>query len=276
MASGRLPRRRGVVLVTRRSDDDDVWQLAVALGFFTAAIPIQLEHEWITIAWSLEALALVWLWRRFDHPGLKLAALGLFGAVAIRLVANPAVFAYQERGWPVLNWLLYTYLVPAASLLAASRWLAQRELPRLRSVERDLYPAGVPVGAVLTGVAGLAVIFVWINLTVFDAFGADRMLRLDLSRVPARDLTLSFAWAAYGVLLLAAGVWRRLRPLRWASLALVLLTVGKVFLYDLGELRDLYRVASLFGLALSLIGVSLAYQRFVPADDPAPGSDASA
>ena len=253
-----------------------VWQLAVALGFFTAAIPIQLEHEWITIAWSLEALALVWLWRRFDHPGLKLAALGLFGAVAIRLVANPAVFEYQERGWPVLNWLLYTYLVPAASLLAASRWLAQSELPRLRSAERDLYPAGVPVGAVLTGVAGLVVIFVWINLTVFDAFGADRMLRLDLSRTPARDLTLSFAWAAYGVLLLAAGVWRRLRPLRWASLALVLLTVGKVFLYDLGELRDLYRVASLFGLAVSLIGVSLAYQRFVPADDPAPESHGSA
>jgi uncharacterized membrane protein len=34
-------------------------------------------------------------------------------------------------------------------------------------------------------------------------------------------------------------------------------------LHDLGELEDLYRVASLVGLALSLILVSLAYQRFV-------------
>jgi uncharacterized membrane protein len=41
------------------------------------------------------------------------------------------------------------------------------------------------------------------------------------------------------------------------------LTIGKVFLYDLGQLRDLYRVASLVGLAVSLILVSLAYQRFV-------------
>jgi uncharacterized membrane protein len=40
-------------------------------------------------------------------------------------------------------------------------------------------------------------------------------------------------------------------------------TVVKVFLYDLGELEDLYRVASLLGLAVSLILVSLAYQRFV-------------
>ena len=50
----------------------------------------------------------------------------------------------------------------------------------------------------------------------------------------------------------------------------MLLTVGKVFLYDLGELRDLYRVASLFGLAVSLILVSLAYQRFVRWGDEAP------
>ena len=34
-------------------------------------------------------------------------------------------------------------------------------------------------------------------------------------------------------------------------------------LYDLGELEDLYRVASLLGLAVSLIVVSVAYQRFV-------------
>jgi uncharacterized membrane protein len=47
------------------------------------------------------------------------------------------------------------------------------------------------------------------------------------------------------------------------SLGLLILTIAKVFLHDLGELRDLYRVASLVGLALSLLAVSLAYQRFV-------------
>ena len=48
----------------------------------------------------------------------------------------------------------------------------------------------------------------------------------------------------------------------------LILTIGKVFLYDLGELEDLYRVASLAGLAMSLIFVSLAYQRFVFRKDP--------
>lgn len=47
-----------------------------------------------------------------------------------------------------------------------------------------------------------------------------------------------------------------------------MLTIGKVFLVDLGNLQDLYRVASLVGLAMSLIVISLAYRRFVfPASD---------
>ncbi len=38
-------------------------------------------------------------------------------AATVRLVANPAVLTYAERGtWPILNWVLYTYLVPAAAL----------------------------------------------------------------------------------------------------------------------------------------------------------------
>ncbi len=46
------------------------------------------------------------------------------------------------------------------------------------------------------------------------------------------------------------------------------MTIIKVFLHDLGELTDLYRVASLVGLAVSLIVVSLLYQRFVFTDRP--------
>jgi uncharacterized membrane protein len=44
---------------------------------------------------------------------------------------------------------------------------------------------------------------------------------------------------------------------------MLLLTIGKVFLYDLAELHDLYRVVSLVGLAFSLIIVTLAYRRFL-------------
>ena len=107
------------------------------------------------------------------------------------------------------------------------------------------------------------VIFAWINLTILDSFGTGTSLQLLVERMPARDLTLSLSWAVYALALLGIGMARGAASLRWCSLALIIVTLGKVFLYDLAHLHDLYRVASLVGLAFSLILISLAYQRFV-------------
>jgi uncharacterized membrane protein len=86
--------------------------------------------------------------------------------------------------------------------------------------------------------------------------------------MPARDLTTSIAWLLYAGVLLAIGMVRRSARMRWASLVLMLGTIGKVFVYDLGQLKDLYRVVSLLGLAASLLLISLAYQRFVFKKEP--------
>jgi uncharacterized membrane protein len=107
------------------------------------------------------------------------------------------------------------------------------------------------------------VVFAWINLTIADAFAVGPSLALDWQHQPARDLTLSLAWVLYALILLTLGMRRRSSALRWISLTFLLLAIAKVFLHDLGNLQDLYRVASLVGLAFSLIAVSLAYQRFV-------------
>jgi uncharacterized membrane protein len=245
-----------------------VWLLAVTLSLVSVAIPLQLEKQWITIGWALNGLAVLALWRRLDHPGLKYFGLALLGAATLRLVANPAVLSYLPRGpWPVVNWLLYTYLVPAAALVASSALLARYEAQRLRPWEQRLTPGGKAWGAPLCGFAAIVVVFVWINLAIADFFSAGEELVLSLERMPARDLTTSIAWAVYALVLLALGIRRSSRALRWLSLLLMLVTLAKVFLHDLGQLEDLYRVASFFGLAVSLILVSLAYQRFVLGSD---------
>jgi uncharacterized membrane protein len=241
-----------------------VWFAAVTLGFVSVAVPLQLEKEWITVGWALEGFAVIALWKRLDHPGLKYFGLLLLAAVSARLVLNPAVPGYHPAsGWPVVNWLLYTYLVPAAALTLSARVLAPLEADRRRAWEEELYARRWPVAAMACGLAAVVVGFVWINLTIFDSFSTGSRLAIDFDRLPARDLTMSLAWAAYALALLGLGMAKVIRPLRWISLAFLMLTLVKVFLYDLGELKDLYRVASLVGLGLSLLGVSLAYQRFV-------------
>jgi uncharacterized membrane protein len=49
--------------------------------------------------------------------------------------------------------------------------------------------------------------------------------------------------------------------LRWASLVVVVLAMGKVFLLDAAVLTGLYRVASFLGLGLSLMAIGYVYQR---------------
>jgi uncharacterized membrane protein len=237
---------------------------AVTLGFVSLAVPLQLDKEWITIAWAIEGAAVIWLWTRLDHPGLKWGGLALLAAVTVRLTLNAAVPGYHLRGpMPILNWILFTYWVPALSLLVARALLYSRERARLRAWEEDFYPGEVSLGAAATALAAIGVIFVWLNLAIFDWFATGDRLLLSWEREPARDVAMSIAWAVYGLVLLAIGMARSRVALRWVSLAVLLLAIAKVFLYDLGELRDLYRVLSLLGLALSLILVSFGYQRFV-------------
>ncbi len=73
----------------------------------------------------------------------------------------------------------------------------------------------------------------------------------------------SAAWLVYGGILLVLGIWRGHAVLRYASLALVWLAVGKVFVFDMGTLAGIYRALSFLGLGAVLIAVGFFYQRFV-------------
>ncbi len=241
-----------------------VWFAGVALSFVAIAIPLQLDKEWITIGWALQAFALLHLWKRLDHPGLKYFALALAAFTFVRLILNPEIFEYHARsGRPIFNWLMYGYLVPAAALIGGANVLRNLEVQRARASERALYQKGRAWGAICLFSGAILIVFAWVNLTIFDAFSAGRMIEVSFERLAARDLTLSFAWAVFALSLLGLAFRTKTQALRWTSLAFLLLTIGKVFLHDLGELEDLYRVASLVGLALSLLLVSIAYQRFV-------------
>ncbi len=261
----------GAALIARKYGPEDrnerrssiVWLAAATATFVTLAIPLQLDNEWLTIGWALEAVALLALDRRLDHAGLKWLAMGLFAAVATRLLVNPYVLGYYTRGdLRIVNWIAYTYMVPAACLFAGWWLLRADELARRRVWERSLLPARAVLAPVLAAAAFVAV-FAWLNLTIIDWYASGPQLSIPMERMPARDLTMSIVWALYAIALLGVGLWRSSTGLRFASLGLLIVTCGKVFLYDLGHLRDLYRVAALVGLALSLLFVSLVYSRLL-------------
>ena len=248
----------------------------VALGFLATAIPLQLDRQWVAVAWALLAAAVWWLYRRLPHPGLKYFGLLLYVGVLLRLLPDQTFLTYHERGLPVLNWLLYSYGVPCVAFLLGSAGLAPVEAKYRRRFE-ELTPLGrIPLAGVIY-YAGLLLVFVLINVEIADAFSVGRHTELWQERSYARDLTRSLSWVLYALTLLVLGMRQSGRGQRFFSLGLMLLTVGKVFLYDLSKVGGIYRALSFLGLAVSLFVVSLLYQRlaFRTAKDPKQGAPAS-
>ena len=101
------------------------WFGGVALFFITLIFPIQFDRQWITIGWALEGTALLWLFHRVPHPGLRLTGVGLLTAAFVRLAFNPAVFDYHPRAaTPIFNWYLYAYGIVTICLFAGTKLLA--------------------------------------------------------------------------------------------------------------------------------------------------------
>ena len=114
---------------------------------------------------------------------------------------------------------------------------------------------------------GLLLTFVLVSLEVRQFFHGEFLNTGALSHVEMASY--SMAWATLGGLFLVAGIFRQSAVLRWASLILMLVTVIKVFIIDMADLKDLLRVLSFAGLGVSLMALAFVYQHFVFRKTPA-------
>ena len=80
---------------------------------------------------------------------------------------------------------------------------------------------------------------------------------------------LSVLWTVYAALALAWGFARSSRSARYGALALLGLTVFKVFLVDLSAVRTAYRILSFLVLGIVLLLVSVLYQKARRSPEPA-------
>jgi uncharacterized membrane protein len=227
-------------------------------GRLGTGVPSLVEWGTYTVAWLLLGLALLAAGRRLsleraEQGGALIMMAGFLGAVAgSGFLGNPLWQHEAVGATPVFNFLLWIYGVPALLAALAGRLLRRRGEDRL---------------AAFCGVGALVLLFLLVTLEVTQAFHGTYLD--DEPATAAEKYAYSAAWLLFGTGLLVAGIARRGRFLRYASLAVMSLTVGKVFLFDTAHLTDLYRVLSFLGLGLSLLLLAFLYQRFVfraPAD----------
>ena len=90
------------------------------------------------------------------------------------------------------------------------------------------------------------------------------------------SVALSIAWAIYGGALIVLGIRANSAASRWEGLALIGITVIKVFLVDLTNVDMVFRVISAMGLGILMLVLAFLYQSRLRAaaartDPPAAG-----
>jgi uncharacterized membrane protein len=269
----------GSALLLRRREDTALVRTleCVSIGLFWAAAYFLMRHIYhptgelltgrasffergvTTNMFLVLALGCLWAGARFGRRGLVWSGLAVCVFAAARLVMQD--FIWRNPLWsheyvgpaPLANALLLTYGLPALWLWELVRRLPPADADRWRK-------AGL-------GVA-LALAFTLVTLNVRQVFHGAYLDDLKLGNMEV--YAYSVAWLAFGLALLFYGALRGDGLFRVASLGIMILTVGKAFLYDARELEGLYRVFSFLGLGASLIGLSWFYTRFVFARGEAP------
>ncbi len=232
----------------------------VTLLFVTLIFPIQFDRQWLTLGWALEGAALLWLFHRVPHGGLRGVGAVLLVTAFARLTLNSAVFAYHDRSSAaILNWYLYSYGLVTACLFVGA---ALVKPPRDRLFGRINGPA-------LFNTLGTILAFFLLNIEIADFFSepGQRVLTFKFSGHFGRDMTYTIAWALFALGLLLVSIWKQIRAGRIAALVLLSVALLKLFFHDLARLEALYRIGALFAVAVIATVASFAYQRFLPAND---------
>lgn len=160
---------------------------------------------------------------------------------------NPLWVETTVYGWPIFNSLMLSFGLPLIWT-----WLAVQQLKLNNQGNWENYAHWIMLSLLLALVSfNIRYMFQGANINP-TAIATNIEL-----------YSYSIAWLSIGIFTLILGIIKRDKLLRYTSMGLILITVLKVFLYDISELQGLYRVFSFFGLGLSLIVLSWIYNRFV-------------
>lgn len=229
-------------------------------------------------------------WRRIGSANANLMA-GVSGAVASFLLVRLAYVVLVAPGVGVspasaaaAGFLVVS--IAASSLAYAARWpsmsiigvLGALAAAGLSFLVPDLGEPGAKLEVLLLVASHAALVFAGfagarftqekaalLALCAFTLWGLFSRLMTVVLVAPPVDMkpaaALTLAWIVYAVVLMGVGFWWSQRILRYGSLALFGLTLGKVMLLDLRNLDPGIRVVILLALGLAMIGGGYWYIR---------------
>lgn len=230
--------------------------IAIALTFVTIAIPIQLRSNWITIAWAVEGVAILWAALETRSVRLRAHAFVLFALAFFKLLLWDTPYGPRPTFTPIFNRYFLSSLAVIGCFLGAI-YLYER------ARERNLIESRTP--RLVIGLAAAIAFWFVISVETYTFFAARALVEKDPDAVANQlwlgQMALSVVWALYAGALAALGFIRRAAPIRWAALVLFAVTILKAMFVDIAQLQPLYRIIVFFVLGILLLLVAWAYHK---------------
>jgi hypothetical protein len=227
--------------LSRRDARAALFAAGVACALLVLAAPAQFSGYRLTVVWALEAAALAWIGARVRQPRAVEASFAVFALALIRLLLVDS-WAYPPSSYSVaVNGRFVTFLLAAACLWAAARWL------------------GTSSAALMLYVAGHFAVLWALALEVFG-WAARNAAAANVQN--ASNTGLSILMAAYALLLVGIGVLTGTALNRALGLGLIAIVVAKLYLYDVWQLGLFYRMAAFAVSGVLLLVMSYVYSRW--------------
>lgn len=228
--------------------------LAVAVGFIAWAIPVQADARWISPGWTMMAMALWLFGLRISSSILRAMAAALATLAVVRVIGFDLPFYIRDPFIPVFNRQALPSLAVGVLLLVAVL-KADRYLPRLSQNEHW--------GVGITGVCGITLVWLVLSLECHGYFVSRSFISGDVELWRWRaQLALTVFWILFATALLLLGFRFNRSRLRWFAMGLFGVTVLKLFIVDMANVQQIYRIVAFFILAVVLGLVARGYQRF--------------
>jgi len=224
--------------------------LTGVLVFFNAGILLLLSAAaWIVVALAIEAVVLLALFALLRYRRFLVWSAGLTVILFAWITVNAGIYTYVDSHELYARLYGFAVALCAGAMLLAGRFIAPRDMPRMR---------------LFFSLAGLIESWYLINIIIANVYhSTGTAMNIDFMNFSAReDVTYTIAWALIATGLLFIGYRWDWQGARVGATGLLLLAIAKCFLHDLVRRGDPFRVASLLGVAVSLLLSGVILQRY--------------
>ena len=228
--------------------------------FITATIPLVLSGEWVTTAWSIQAVIFLWMSCKMKSNFIRMISYLLY----FLAFAHLFIFDFQKNFIDVktldyadgmLTRLMTFGILVISMAFGYSLMKGKKAESGIIAPENDtgeFIPRNFAVA--MFAIFGLGLLFIYLSLEL-DTF-------LNFKAPLFRAGGMSILWGLFGFSFVLGGIVKNMKSLRYAGLVLFTVVVLKVFLSDLSNLSQLYRIIAFLALGLVVLAGAFIYVRF--------------